>query len=1357
MANRSLGSLTLNLIAQIGGYTGPLSQAEQATANFSANLRKSFAGLTAASAALVTGAGATFAVMVKNSIDAQDELSKASQKIGVSVEDLSKLSYAADLSDVAFENLTGSLAKFNKGLAEAYSTGSGAVAEALQDLGISATDSSGRLKSTNDVFIEVADRLSGLQDGAIKTSLAMELFGKSGADLIPLLNSGKTGLAQMADEAQQLGQVLSTDAAKKAEEFNDNLTRLQKTFSGVANAVAMEALPELAEFSEKIKDPAFQEGLAAIAKGLVNITATIAGSVSAFIDFSNFLGEEFASKINGIASDDIPRLEARLYDLQKALAPQNGSNNILTGVKITDAIKSVEELEKERDAILKNIAAYQLYQDQKAKTDSLARPKNDIGEDPFALTPEQREAEITNNRKLRELGEQKAKDAKKQADERFKQVEQLQKAFENELSTLQREIDLYGEVSRVQSVAFELEKGNLAALSDPQKEKLLNLAAMVDLRERDAAAIEKQKEAESAEAGKKEQIDDLIKQQQRSIDLEGESSKAAQIEYDIRHGILEVVGGINSAQAKVLINQAAMIDAQEKFKEASTLSEKAIERIDEAAADIWLNMGDGFESFRDSVFGSFKKLLAEMAHEALTKPILLKVQQSLSDGIGGALPGGANLGGLYAAGTLAVVSAIDSWNAKQDERIRKLSAEYKQQNQSLSKALGEGTKKSDTIANGIMLLSRTDKDVLDVNYKMLVSLEGIRAGIQDVAAGFAKTLTGSGNYKAMGIQEGVTRSKPLDNLLGGFGLNDTVANLFGDDVGGFITGVLDSASKALYNKKKKVIDSGINILGVSLSDILSGASIEAFNYADVNTTKKVLGIKTSSKNKRQTEELSDVFEQQITDVFAGAAGALRDASEVFGIDFEKYVGDLRVTAQDISLKGLEGEELTKEIEAFFSKTLDDWAGVLLGAGNERILEDFQAIGESAFDTMLRLAAETRTFAKYADVLALNFSAMGVDAVYATQAIADFSGGFDDLANSLSTYYDRFFTDSEKFAAGQEQLSKAFTELGYVLPTTRDGFKNLVSGLDLATEADQKRFAGLIKLSGATDDYLTSLERETESKKAALKASAGAAFDDLTKVVDKQREAVQGQIDSASEALNATKAVAASLSSALKSMTLESTKNELAVRRAAQAEIITAAAIAKAGGGLPKEGQLDDALAIVARPSQDLYASFEDYAREFYTTTKNIKDLAAATGEQQTTEEKNLEVLNSQLTALDELVKFYQLQIEKLDDIDGGIVSITDSIRNLTDVLTEAGVSTDSAPNTPTLAYDYENRQATQSNTLAANNTAIGNGVYVDLVEKVTFLTEQLSASQFAIAKNTMNTAKILQRWDADGMPLETVS
>jgi len=205
------------------------------------------------------GVGA-FALAVKQAADFNDEMGKAAQKVGVTTRELSALKYAGDLSGVSFEGLQTGLRRLNTTLFDAAEGGKQA-SDSFSAVGINIRDSAGNLKGADAVLKELADRFKDMPDGANKTALAVRLLGKSGADLIPLLNQGSSGLRDMANEAQAFGQIVDDEAAKAAEQFNDNLTRLQKSFDGFKREAATKMLPALVEITGAMTEAAKEGGL----------------------------------------------------------------------------------------------------------------------------------------------------------------------------------------------------------------------------------------------------------------------------------------------------------------------------------------------------------------------------------------------------------------------------------------------------------------------------------------------------------------------------------------------------------------------------------------------------------------------------------------------------------------------------------------------------------------------------------------------------------------------------------------------------------------------------------------------------------------------------------------------------------------------------------------------------------------------------------------------------------------------------------------------------------------------------------------------------------------------------------------
>jgi hypothetical protein len=242
----------------------------------------------AAGVAAVTSLGMALAASARESINLADDMYKASQSLGIGTEELSRLRYAAELSGLTFEQLQANLGKFNRSLYSA-AQGEGAAAGALERLGISATDAQGNLKGTTEVLTEIAEAFKGMPDGVEKSALAMEIFGRSGAAMIPFLNMGADGIRELTAEADRFGVVISEETGRDAEAFNDNLARLSGVVSNLGARVAAELLPHLLRFTEWLIDNQ-DEIVANISKAveyigtIIRMGATVAGAIQSMQD-----------------------------------------------------------------------------------------------------------------------------------------------------------------------------------------------------------------------------------------------------------------------------------------------------------------------------------------------------------------------------------------------------------------------------------------------------------------------------------------------------------------------------------------------------------------------------------------------------------------------------------------------------------------------------------------------------------------------------------------------------------------------------------------------------------------------------------------------------------------------------------------------------------------------------------------------------------------------------------------------------------------------------------------------------------------------------------------------------------------
>lgn len=177
--------------------------------------------MVGAAAAAVAAAVLVGTKVLYDQVDATAELAAKyndlRQTTGLTVETISGLSLAFEMNGVSVDQGAKAIEKFNKSTYEAQN-GNKKTAETFQALGIDIDDFRG---DTEGALLAVAERFSQMEDGAGKTALAMALFGRSGAQLIPFLNEGAAGLERLKKEAEAAGIVMSTETAKAADELKD--------------------------------------------------------------------------------------------------------------------------------------------------------------------------------------------------------------------------------------------------------------------------------------------------------------------------------------------------------------------------------------------------------------------------------------------------------------------------------------------------------------------------------------------------------------------------------------------------------------------------------------------------------------------------------------------------------------------------------------------------------------------------------------------------------------------------------------------------------------------------------------------------------------------------------------------------------------------------------------------------------------------------------------------------------------------------------------------------------------------------------------------------------------------------------
>lgn len=201
---------------------------------------KKFGDLAQKTKGVSTVAAGLGAAMLGNAVNAAknaDEINTLAKQYGVSTDEIQKMNYAQDLLDVSTETMLGSIQKVTKAMAGENN--------ALQTLNIRTKNADGSMRSATDVWYEALEALSQVENETERDQLAMELFGKSAAELAGIVDDGGAALKALGQEAEESGSILSGDALDAANEFNDGMDRLKARASSAfleAGAALAEAL-----------------------------------------------------------------------------------------------------------------------------------------------------------------------------------------------------------------------------------------------------------------------------------------------------------------------------------------------------------------------------------------------------------------------------------------------------------------------------------------------------------------------------------------------------------------------------------------------------------------------------------------------------------------------------------------------------------------------------------------------------------------------------------------------------------------------------------------------------------------------------------------------------------------------------------------------------------------------------------------------------------------------------------------------------------------------------------------------------------------------------------------------------------
>ena len=465
MAGRSLGTLTIDLIAKVGGFVAGMDRAERSSDQWrrkvEANIKATgtvMAGMVGIAASASAAIGAVGIAFLKNTSEQITESDRWAKSLGISTQRLLEWQYAAKQAGLSGDNIADIFKDLNDKIGDAVLNNSGEAAGALDTLGLSAK----KLQevSPDKQLLAIANAMKGMNT-AQKTNI-LESLGNDLSKMLPLFDNGNEKLTQFLKQARDIGVAPPQEDIDKLVKVNSIFQEIEGSWDGFKTKMAVgladidiKPLVDSVQTLEKIfTDPKVLQGIANMATGLTRVVGLLAQGAKLANDMAYGWGKT-ASTTNDSSFNEL--LEKR-KELNESLAY---SESFLG--KIDSAAGVIRSSEQIRAEIAKNEQLISSFNGRSG----LPLQQAVVAENPFSLGAGEtngKPAKTKNNAALK-------------LDNTFKATEQ---AYLKQISL----IDITGkkavEVTEQQKLAFDLSTGKLHGLNDAQQKRLQQLAEEVD-------------------------------------------------------------------------------------------------------------------------------------------------------------------------------------------------------------------------------------------------------------------------------------------------------------------------------------------------------------------------------------------------------------------------------------------------------------------------------------------------------------------------------------------------------------------------------------------------------------------------------------------------------------------------------------------------------------------------------------------------------------------------------------------------------------------------------------------------------------------------------------------------------------
>jgi len=278
------------------------------------NVKKSIAGINPVAALAVGGVaalGGALTATVFKAAEVGDQFQTLSERTGVSTEALSQLKFAVEQSGSSLEALTPAFRTLSRNVGSAVRGNKASIAS-FKDLGIGVDDLG---RPLDELFGLIADGVKATENATLGAARAGRVLGPVATSLVPLLRGGSSAIDELRKRADRLGLTISSDFARRADEFNDNMAAIRTALQGVTVRIGSELLPTFADFAKSVVEFAERNGPA-----IVEFIQRFAFDIRKLVlDFERF-GLNVKGLFRLLTGKDTSDIDKRLEQINKTLA-----------------------------------------------------------------------------------------------------------------------------------------------------------------------------------------------------------------------------------------------------------------------------------------------------------------------------------------------------------------------------------------------------------------------------------------------------------------------------------------------------------------------------------------------------------------------------------------------------------------------------------------------------------------------------------------------------------------------------------------------------------------------------------------------------------------------------------------------------------------------------------------------------------------------------------------------------------------------------------------------------------------------------------------------------------------------------